>query len=45
MRYQEKRDENRETGLGPLHNWASHAADAFGLACIAYPSEKTMRLS
>jgi phage terminase large subunit len=40
--YQEKRDENRETGLGPLHNWASHAADAFGLACIAHRDPKEL---
>jgi hypothetical protein len=34
--YHEKRDENREIGLGPEHDWSSHAADAFGLMCIAY---------
>ena len=34
--YHEKRDPNRgDYGLGPEHDWASHAADAFGLmACV-----------
>jgi len=31
--YHEKRDEKRGIGLGPEHDWASHGADAFGLAC------------
>lgn len=34
--YHEKRDENRDIGLGPEHDWSSHGADAFGLMCIAY---------
>jgi phage terminase large subunit len=34
--YHERRDENRNVGLGPEHDWASHGADAFGLACVAY---------
>lgn len=34
--YHEKRDDNRGIGLGPEHDWASHAADAFGLLCVAY---------
>jgi phage terminase large subunit len=34
--YHEKKDEKRNIGLGPEHDWASHAADAFGLMCIAY---------
>jgi phage terminase large subunit len=40
--YHEKRDEARGIGLGPDHDWASHAADAFGLMCVAYeiPAEK-----
>jgi phage terminase large subunit len=39
----EKRDEQREIGLGPEHDWSSHAADAFGLMAIAYrdPRELT----
>lgn len=32
--YHEKRDEARGVGLGPEHDWASHGADAFGLAAI-----------
>lgn len=34
--YHEKQDEKRNIGLGPAHDWASHAADAFGLMCIDY---------
>lgn len=34
--YHEKRDETRNIGLGPEHDWASHGADAFGLMCVAY---------
>jgi phage terminase large subunit len=34
--YHERRDETRAVGLGPEHDWSSHAADAFGLMCIAY---------
>lgn len=33
--YHEKRDEDRNIGLGPEHDWASHGADAFGLMCVA----------
>ena len=32
--YHEKRDETRAIGLGPDHDWASHAADAFGLMAV-----------
>ena len=32
--YHEKRDEVRRIGLGPDHDWSSHAADAFGLVAI-----------
>lgn len=34
--YHEKRDEERNVGLGPEHDWASHGADAFGLMAVAY---------
>jgi len=34
--YHEKIDKKREIGLGPLHDWSSHGADAFGLMCVAY---------
>lgn len=41
--YHERKDETRNVGLGPEHDWSSHAADAFGLMAIAYeePSKKT----
>jgi phage terminase large subunit len=41
--YHEKRDEARNIGLGPEHDWSSHAADAAGLMAVAYeaPREKT----
>lgn len=34
--YHERKDEVRQIGLGPEHDWASHGADAFGLMCVAY---------
>lgn len=34
--YHEKRDEDRNVGLGPEHDWASHGADSFGLGCVVY---------
>lgn len=34
--YHERRDDKREIGLGPEHDWASHGADAFGLLAVAY---------
>lgn len=34
--YHEKRDENRDVGLGPNHDWSSHSADAFGLIAVDY---------
>jgi phage terminase large subunit len=34
--YHEKRDADRDIGLGPEHDWASHGADAFGLMAVAY---------
>lgn len=34
--YHERKDEQRNIGLGPEHDWASHGADAFGLMCVAY---------
>lgn len=33
--YHEKRDDERNIGLGPEHDWSSHGADSFGLMCIA----------
>ncbi len=32
--YHEKKDEHRGVGLGPNHDWSSHAADAFGALCL-----------
>lgn len=34
--YHERRDPNRNIGLGPEHDWASHASDAKGLGAVAY---------
>jgi phage terminase large subunit len=34
--YHEKKDEARNVGLGPEHDWSSHGADAFGLMAITY---------
>ena len=41
--YHEKRDEARGVGLGPNHDWSSHAADAFGLMCVAYEEPRTQQ--
>ena len=40
--YHEKKDETRNIGLGPEHDWASHGADAFGLGAVIYdePAQK-----
>lgn len=40
--YHERKDETRNIGLGPEHDWSSHGADAFGLMCVAYeaPEER-----
>lgn len=38
--YHEKKDDERGIGLGPNHDWSSHAADAFGLMCIAHEEER-----
>jgi phage terminase large subunit len=38
--YHEKKDETRDIGLGPEHDWSSHGADAFGLMCVAYEEPK-----
>jgi len=41
--YHEKRDEKRNIGLGPAHDWSSHGADAFGLAAVAYEPPQQAR--
>jgi phage terminase large subunit len=38
--YHERKDESRNIGLGPEHDWASHGADAFGLMCVAYEAPR-----
>jgi phage terminase large subunit len=38
--YHSKRDEVRMIDLGPEHDWASHAADAFGMMCVVYEEPK-----
>jgi phage terminase large subunit len=37
--YHEKKDEVRNIGLGPEHDWSSHAADAFGAMCVAHEEQ------
>lgn len=39
--YHEKWDDERDIGLGPEHDWASHGSDAFGLMAIV--AEDAMR--
>ena len=39
--YHEKWDEERDIGLGPEHDWASHGADGFGLMAVVW--EDAMR--
>jgi phage terminase large subunit len=34
--YHERRDETRNIGLGPEHDWSSHGADSFGLMACCY---------
>jgi len=41
--YHEKQDAVRGIGLGPSHDWSSHAADAFGLMCVAYEEPMVRR--
>jgi len=41
--YHEKWDDERDVGLGPDHDWASHCADAWGLMAIV--AEDAMRSS
>jgi phage terminase large subunit len=41
--YHERKDEAHDIGLGPEHDWSSHAADAFGLMAISYEEPSTTR--
>mgnify|MGYP002128647721 CR=1 FL=1 len=34
--YHEKKDDERNIGLGPNHDWSSHGADSFGLMAVVY---------
>jgi phage terminase large subunit len=34
--YHERKDDIRNVGLGPEHDWSSHAADALGLMAVCY---------
>lgn len=45
--YHERKDETRNIGLGPEHDWSSHCADAFGLMATVYeePTIKQARRS
>lgn len=45
--YHEKKDEQRDIGLGPEHDWASHGADAFGLMAVAYemPANQPVKIN
>lgn len=38
--YHERKDEARNIGLGPEHDWSSHGADAFGLMCVVYEAPR-----
>jgi len=39
--YHEKKDDSRNIGLGPDHDWSSHGADSFGLMCVAHEPPKS----
>lgn len=42
--YHEKKDPNRLVGLGPDHDWSSHAFDAFGLMALISESLSKIRI-
>lgn len=39
--YHEKKDEQRNVGLGPEHDWSSHAADGFGMMAVAHEAQES----
>jgi phage terminase large subunit len=41
--YHERRDPNRNVGLGPEHSWASHAADSFCYMAVFYEEPPARR--
>lgn len=43
--YHERKDEQRNIGLGPEHDWSSHGADAFGLMAVAHEVPAQVDLS
>jgi len=43
--YHEKRDAERNIGLGPDHDWSSHGADSFGMMCMVFESVGAQTLS
>lgn len=47
--YHEKRDDARNIGFGPNHDWASHGSDAFGLMAVDYlstaPAKKPVKIN
>jgi phage terminase large subunit len=42
--YHARKDESRDIDLGPEHDWASHAADAFGLMCVVYEEPRATKM-
>lgn len=43
--YHERRDDARNIGLGPDHDWSSHCADAFGLMAIVWEPQAMASIS
>lgn len=41
--YREKIDDKRGIALGPLHDWTSHAADAFRYFCVGFQEQAHVR--
>ena len=41
--YREKIDDKRGISFGPLHDWTSHAADAFRYLCVALQEQRPER--
>lgn len=39
--HEKKSDDERDVGLGPEHDWSSHAADAFGMMCMTYEEPRS----
>jgi phage terminase large subunit len=42
--FHERKDENRNIGLGPEHDWSCHAADAFGYLALSYEEPLAAKL-